>query len=83
MKVTELRSSQAALAQDLVDSYTPESAVSYATGKHWSIEDLVIDEDKLKAQEEARKAQEQAEKETKEQEVLKKKPTELSTNKYS
>lgn len=71
MKATELRSSQAALAQDLVDKgYTLESAVSYATGKS-DLEDLVIDEEKLKAQqkaeEEARKAQEQAEKEAKEQ----------------
>lgn len=69
MKATELRSSQAALAQDLVDKgYTLESAVSYATGKS-DLEDLVIDEDRLKAEEEARKAQEQAEKEAKEQEV--------------
>ena len=68
MKATELRSSQAALAQDLVDKgYTLESAVSYATGKS-DLEDLVIDEDRLKAEEEARKAQEQAEKEAKEQE---------------
>lgn len=69
MKATELRSSQAALAQDLVDKgYTLESAVSYATGKS-DLEDLVIDEDRLKAEEEARKAQEQAEKEAKEQEA--------------
>lgn len=67
MKATELRSSQAALAQDLVNKgYTLESAVSYATGKS-DLEDLVIDEDRLKAEEEARKAQEQAEKEAKEQ----------------
>lgn len=67
MKATELRSSQAALAQDLVDKgYTLESAVSYATGKS-DLEDLVIDEDRLKAEEEARKAQEQAEKEAKEE----------------
>lgn len=69
MKATELRSSQAALAQDLVNKgYTLESAVSYATGKS-DLEDLVIDEDRLKAEEEARKAQEQAEKEAKEQEA--------------
>ena len=69
MKATELRSSQAALAQDLVDKgYTLKSAVSYATGKS-DLEDLVIDEDRLKAEEEARKAQEQAEKEAKEQEA--------------
>lgn len=67
MKATELRNSQSALAQDLVEKgYTRESAVSYATGKS-DLEDLVIDEDKLKAEEEARKAQEQAEKEAKEQ----------------
>ena len=69
MKATELRSSQAALAQDLVDKgYTLESAVSYATGKS-DLEDLVIDEDRLKAEEEARKAQEQAEKEAEQQEA--------------
>lgn len=72
IKATELRNSQSALAQDLVDKgYTLESAVSYATGKA-DLEDLVIDEEKLKAQqkaeEEARKAQEQAEKEAKEKE---------------
>lgn len=67
MKATELRNSQSALAQDLVEKgYTRESAVSYATGKS-DLEDLVIDEDKLKAEEEARKAQEQAEKEAKEE----------------
>lgn len=61
MKATELRNSQSALAQDLVEKgYTRESAVSYATGKS-DLEDLVIDEDKLKAEEEA-------EKEAKEQE---------------
>ena len=73
IKATELRSSQSALAQDLTDKgYTRESAVSYATGKA-DLEDLVIDEEKLKAQqkaeEEAREAQEQSEKEAKEQEV--------------
>lgn len=82
MKATELRSSQATLAQDLVEKgYTLESAISYATGKS-DLEDLVIDEEKLQAQqkteEEARKAQEQAEKEAKEQEVEEKPATENS-----
>lgn len=72
IKATELRSSQSALVQDLVDKgFTLESSISYATGKS-DLEDLVIDEKKLeaqrKAEEEARKAQEQAEKEAKEQE---------------
>ena len=75
MKATELRNSQSALAQDLVEKgYTRESAVSYATGKS-DLEDLVIDEDKLKAEEEARKAQEQAEKEAKEASTQEEKPT--------
>ena len=72
IKATELRNSQSALVQDLVDKgFTLESSISYATGKS-DLEDLVIDEKKLeaqrKAEEEARKAQEQAEKEAKEQE---------------
>lgn len=71
IKATELRSSQSALVQDLVDKgFTLESSISYATGKS-DLEDLVIDEKKLeaqqKAEEEARKAQEQAEKEAKQQ----------------
>lgn len=73
IKATELRNSQSALVQDLVDKgFTLESSISYATGKS-DLEDLVIDEKKLeaqrKAEEEARKAQEQVEKEAKEQEV--------------
>lgn len=64
MKATELRNSQSALAQDLVEKgYTRESAISYATGKS-DLEDLVIDEDKLKAEEEAKEENIQEEKPT-------------------